>query len=405
MRILVVYPYAPYPVTRGTFQRTFHLLRELARRHEVDLFCLDEDGVAAPQLGVFEGFCKRVHFHRFQHPAWPSLFPDRLLNPSPTTMRHWEDESAHAALAEFTAGRDYDLIHFCDLVLWPYVRRLPHTCPRVMDRSRVDLLFQTEELRTLKLGFKERFLRRENLWKLRRVERAASRELTATVVCGPDDEVFMRAHVSATAPILVLANGCDTSFYDQNLFPPREPAEPTYLFCGAMDYSPNVDGLGWYFAEVDPLVRVSMPSRRVQIVGRNPAPSVRAHGALAGVTVTGEVPDVRPHYQTAHFQIVPLRIGGGTRLKIVESLAIGCPVVSTTLGAQGLELVHDEHILLADSPADFAAAIRRLAGDAALRERLRVAGRARILERYGWPSLVQKLEAYYQTLVPPATHG
>jgi glycosyltransferase involved in cell wall biosynthesis len=169
-----------------------------------------------------------------------------------------------------------------------------------------------------------------------------------------------------------------------------------------MDYSPNVDGLGWYFAEVDPLVRVSMPSRRVLIVGRNPAPSVRAHGALAGVTVTGEVPDVRPHYQTAHFQIVPLRIGGGTRLKIVESLAIGCPVVSTTLGAQGLDLVHDEHILLADSPAEFAAAIQRLAGDAALRARLRVAGRARILERYGWPSLVQKLEAYYQTLVPRA---
>lgn len=404
MRLLVVYPYAPYPVTRGTFQRTFHLLRELARRHEVDLFCLDEDSVAAPHQGVFEAFCRRVHFHRFAHPPWPNLFPDRLLNLTPTTMRHWEDPTAQAALDHFAAGHDYDLIHFCDLVLWPYVRRLPHRTPRVMDRSRVDLLFQTEELRTLKLTAKERWLRRENLWKLRRVERAASRDLTSTVVCGPDDATFMRAHVRADAPIYVLPNGCDPTFYNQDNFPPQEPAVPTYLFCGAMDYSPNTDALAWYFDAIDPLVRVSMPSRQIKIVGRNPLPSVRAHGTLPGVGVTGEVPDVRPHYQTAHFQIVPLRIGGGTRLKIVESLSIGCPVVSTTLGAQGLDLVHDEHILLADTPQEFSAAIQRMASDPALRARLRIAGRARVLERYGWPGLTALLDAHYQTIVTASRH-
>ena len=403
MRLLVVYPYAPYPVTRGTFQRTFHLLRELARRHEIDLFCLDEDGVAAEHIGVFKDFCRRVHFHRFKHPAWPSLFPDRLLNLSPTTMRHWDDPTAQAALDQFAAGRDYDLIHFCDLVLWPYVRRLPNRAPRVMDRSRVDLLFQTEELRTLKLSAKQRWLRRENIWKLRRVEKAAARELTATVVCGPDDEKFMRTNVDAHSPIFVLPNGCDPAFFNQDAFPPREPAVPTWLFCGAMDYSPNTDALAWYFEAIDPLVRATLPGRQVRIVGRNPLPSVQAHGSLAGVQVTGEVPDVRPHYQTAHFQIVPLRIGGGTRLKIVESLSIGCPVVSTTLGAQGLDLVHDEHILLADTPAEFAAAIVRLAGDPALRERLRVAGRARVLERYGWPGLTVQLETYLKSLLPQ--HG
>jgi glycosyltransferase involved in cell wall biosynthesis len=401
MRLLVVYPYAPYPVTRGTFQRTFHLLRELARRHPIDFFCLDEDGVAAPHQSVFEAFCRRVHFHRFRHPPWPGLFPDRLLNLTPTTMRHWEDPTAQAALDAFAAGHDYDLVYFCDLVLWPYARRLPCPAPRIMDRSRVDLLFQTEELRTLKLSAKQRLLRRENLLKLRRVERAAARELAATIVCGPDDETFSRAEIDAKAPIFVLPNGCDTTFYDQDAFPHREPAAPTYLFCGAMDYSPNTDALAWYFDAIDPLVRVSMPSRRVQIVGRNPTAAVRAHADLEGVTVTGEVPDVRPHYQTAHFQIVPLRIGGGTRLKIVESLSIGCPVVSTTLGAQGLDLVHDEHILLADTPAEFAAAIQRLAGDPALRARLRVAGRARILERYGWPSLAAKLDAFLHTRLAP----
>lgn len=403
MRLLVVYPYAPYPVTRGTFQRTFHLLRELARLHEIDFFCLDENAEAAPHIGVFQAFCRRVHFQRFAHPPWPRLFPDRLLNPTPTTMRHWEAPEVGEALRRFAAEQRYDLIYFCDLVLWPYVRALPHRAPRVMDRSRVDLLFQTEELRTLRLGLKDRLLRRENLMKLRRVERAAARELSATVVCGPDDETFSRANIGRDAPVFVLPNGCDTSFFDRDAFPPREPAAPTWLFCGAMDYSPNVDALSWYFEAIDPLVRASSGSRRVRIVGRNPVASVRAHGAVPGVEVTGEVPDVRPHYQTAHFQIVPLRIGGGTRLKIVESLSIGCPVVSTTLGAQGLDLVHDEHILLADTPADFAAACLRLAGDAALRARLRDAGRARVLERYGWPGLAGRLDVFLRSLVPAAT--
>jgi glycosyltransferase involved in cell wall biosynthesis len=268
-----------------------------------------------------------------------------------------------------------------------------------MDRSRVDLLFQTEELRTLKLSTRDRLLRRENLWKLKRVERAAARELTATVVCGPDDEVFMRQHVRADAPILVLANGCDATFFAQEKWPPRPAPVPTWLFCGAMDYSPNVDGISWYFREADDAVRSALPNRVVKIVGKNPNATVKALAAIPGVVVTGEVPDVRPHYQDSWFQIVPLRIGGGTRLKIVESLCIGCPVLSTTIGAQGLELRDGEHILLADTPADFAAGAVRLANDGDLRERLRRAGRKQVLSLYGWPTLATKLQGYYESLI------
>jgi glycosyltransferase involved in cell wall biosynthesis len=399
MRVLVVYPYVPYPVVRGTFQRTFHLLAQLGRRHEIDLFCLDAEE-SGPHRPVFEAFCRRVRFQRFRHPPWPSLFGSRLPHPLPTTVRHWHDPAAHAALGEFARDRTYDLILFCDLVLWPYVRRLPHRCPRVMDRSRVDLLFQTEELRTLRLSWKERFLRRENLWKLRRFERAAARELTATVVCGPDDETFMRREVDPTARLLVLANGCDPAYFDQDLFPPDPPAAPSWLFCGAMDYSPNVDGIRWYFDTADAAARAALPDRRVNLVGKSPVPAVRELGSRPGVTVTGEVPDVRPHYQRNHLQIVPLRIGGGTRLKIVESLAIGCPVVSTTLGAQGLDLRDGEHLLLADRPEDFAAAVVRLARDAGLRDRLRTAGRRQVLAHYGWPTLAARLDNFLRSLVP-----
>jgi glycosyltransferase involved in cell wall biosynthesis len=399
MRILVIYPYAPFPIVRGTFQRTFHLLRELARRNTVDFFALDEGACAAHHADVFRRFCARVHLQPFVHPEWPRLIGPRLLDPLPATVRHWEDPAAHAALAAFTAGQDYDLIYFCDLVMWPYVKRLPHGCPRVMDRSRVDLMFQTEELRTLTLTARERLGRRENRLKLGFLEREAAAQLAATIVCGPDDETFLRRHVRAAAEIAVLPNGCDPAFFDAEAHPPQPPEHPAWLFCGAMDYSPNVDGIRWYFEAVDGEVRATLPERRVNIVGKSPVPAVRGLARIPGVAVTGEVPDVRPHYQSNLFQIVPLRIGGGTRLKIVESLSIGCPVVSTTIGAQGLELRDGEHLLLADTPREFAAATRRLATDPALRERLRTAGRRQVLDLYGWPRLGGRLHSFLESLV------
>lgn len=400
MRLLLIYPYVPYPVNRGTYHRVFNLARELGTRHEVDLFCLDEDGAAAAAGHARQfGFCRRVQFHRFAHPPWPRLFPERLLEPLPTTVTHWRQADVQTALDAFAAGHTYDLIHFCDLVLWPYARALPSPAPRVMDRSRVDLLFQQEELAHLTLGVRDRCLRRENLWKLRRFERAASDRLRATVVCGPDDEVFMRREVRPQAEIFVLANGVDPAVFDRAAFPPQPDPAPTVLFCGAMDYTPNVDGLQWYFAHADATLRAAVPDRRILIVGKNPLPAVRAYGGLPGVTVTGEVPDVRPYYQRAWLQMVPLRIGGGTRLKIVESLAIGCPVVSTTIGAQGLDLTAGQHISLADAPTDFGTALGALLADGAHRAALATAGRARTLERYTWSSLGGQLSAYYEQLV------
>ena len=397
MTILIVLPYVPWPLNRGTYQRLFHLTRELARRHTVDLFCLDEEGGGAAHAGVFTAFCRRFHVQPFGHPPWPRLFSNRLFNPVPATIRHWEDAAARAALQAFAQGQDFDVVQFCDLVLWPYVRDWPIRAPRVMDRSRVDLLFQQEELARLRWSMKERLLRRENLWKLRRFERAAARALTATIVCGPDDAAFLRAEVRADAPIYVLANGCDAEFFSAAASPPQPAAAPTLLFCGAMDYSPNVDGIQWYFNEVDPLVRAQLPERRILIVGRDPTPAVRALAAQPGVEVTGGVPDVRPYYQRAWGQIVPLRIGGGTRLKIVESLCLGCPVVSTTIGAQGLELANDQHLLLADEPRALAGAVLRLLGDRALRERLGAAGRAQVLAHYTWPALGGQLATFLES--------
>jgi glycosyltransferase involved in cell wall biosynthesis len=397
VRILLVYPYVPYPLTRGTFHRVFNLALELGQRHQVDLFCLD-DAKSQAQRHVFETFAKRVHFQPFAHPPWAPLFPKRLFDAVPATIMHWSDPAAAAALTEFASGRSYDLLHFCDLVMWPYVAALPGHHLRIVDRSRVDLMFQTEELANLELGTKEKWLRRENLWKLRRYERKVAAQLTATVVCGTEDEIFLRKEVPSASRIKVLPNGVDERYFRQEDFLPTPDPDPTILFCGAMDYSPNVSGLGWYFAHCDDEVRRLAPNRRILIVGKSPVSRVQAYAALPGVTVTGEVPDVRPYYQRAWLQMVPLWIGGGTRLKIAESLAMGTPVVSTTIGAQGLALRHEVHLLLADTPGDFSKMLVRLLASAVLRKKLAAAGRQHILQNYTWSRLGSELSLYYEQL-------
>ncbi len=391
-RLLIFLPYVPYPLMRGTYQRVYHLAEELGGHFEVDLFCLSSEPEDASHLERFQKFCHRVHFEPFQNAPWAPFLTDRIRNPLPATVRHWWSDKVLESFRNFTAGHDYDVVNFCDLVLWPYVKSVfPGHPARVMDRSRVDWLFQTEVLNTVKAGWFEKLKMRENLAKIARMEREVRGELALTVVCGPDDKTFLESKLGPCERVFVLPNGANVGFFNADDWPAEPTGMPSALFCGALDYSPNTDGLGWYFEAVHPLVLKQCPEFKVILVGKNPTDAVRKFAALPSVEFAGEVPDVRPYYQKAWMQIVPLRIGGGTRLKIAEGLAMANPVVSTTLGAQGLELVHNEHLLLADAPQAFADAMIRYAKDPGLRRNQGAAGRARILEIYTWGALGMRL--------------
>ncbi len=401
-RLLVFLPYVPYPLMRGTYQRVYHLTEELGRRFEVDLFCLSSEPGDATHLGRFHEFCKRVHFEPFQHPPWAPFLTDRIWHRLPVTVRHWWSGKVLEEFRKFTAMRTYDVVDFCDLVLWPYVKDVfPDHPARVMDRSRVDWMFQTEVLNTLEQGFVGKLMARENLMKIAALEREVRRELALTVVCGPDDEKFLADKLGPSNRVFVLPNGADVDVFNADEWPARPTEHPTALFCGALDYTPNTDALAWYFDTIHPLVLEKCPGFQVILVGKNPTDRVKSYANLRGVDFAGEVADVRPYYQKAWLQMVPLRIGGGTRLKIAEGLAMANPVVSTTLGAQGLELYHDEHLLLADTPGAFTGAMLRYLNDPVMRHRQGAAGRARILEIYTWGALGGRLAERLDALTPP----
>jgi len=273
------------------------------------------------------------------------------------------------------------------------------TLPLISDRTRVDLFYQLMEQRHMGFSWRNRLLNLENLAKLWRYERAVGRRSMLEVVCGPDDERFLRRFIRPRAQIAVIPNGVDLDYFDPQVTAeiPRDPP-PTLLFCGAMDYNPNVDAMRWYFAAMHQPLRRLVPNLRLLIVGKDPTPEVRRWSDLENVTVTGGVPDVRPFYRRAWAQIVPLRIGGGTRLKIVESLALGTPVISTTIGAQGLNLRHNEEILLADTAPNFVRECERLLKDSVLHKSLAHAGRRAVEARLSWPMLGKQLCDWYERL-------
>jgi glycosyltransferase involved in cell wall biosynthesis len=163
----------------------------------------------------------------------------------------------------------------------------------------------------------------------------------------------------------------------------------TLCFLGSMDWLPNIDGMEWFLSQVWPGLHQSHPDWKLKIIGRKPPPGlVAAHGGRDGVTFTGTVDDVRDHLKGCSAAIVPLRIGGGTRLKILELMASGIPVVSTTIGAEGLPLEHGRHFLQADEPVDLAAAVKQVMGDATLAEGLARAAIDEVVTCNDWAHVV-----------------
>ncbi len=387
MKMLVFYPYIPWPLDRGTFQRTFHLLKALASEHEVDFVALADGGEGIEHAHVFEQFCKRVEFIPFQHPRWASLLSGRLLNPLPSNIAHWTSEEVRERLARVVADGNYDHIHICDIALAQY---FPDVKSLSVDRSRVDLQFQLMEHRMLGLPFRTKLLRCESYAKLWFYERKISRRAALQVVCGPDDAVFVRSRIRQRTPVEVVGNGVDLTFFHPDSVDVAPATQPTVLFCGAMDYSPNVDALRFWFSGIHERVLAQIPDLKVLIVGKSPTPEVQGYAERTGVTVTGTVPDVRPYYRKAWAQIVPLRIGGGTRLKIPESMAMGTPVISTTIGAQGLNLTHGQDILLADDVPTFADETVRLLSDHFLRQSVAEAGLTVVQNRFSWERIGQQ---------------
>ncbi len=231
--------------------------------------------------------------------------------------------------------------------------------------------------------------------KMRRYEARACARAGLTVAVSEADRALLAAGAPG-ADVRAIPTGVDTSYFNAN---GAVEAPATLVFTGSMDWYPNEDAIMYFMDAILPEVRREVPGVSLAVVGRDPTDRLRAAGAAAGVRVTGTVADVRPYVAEASVYVVPLRVGGGTRLKIFEALAMGKAVVSTRVGAEGLPIVSDRHFLQADSAADFARAVIGLLRDPGRRRALGMAGRRLVEERYSWSQVTREFERHCQELV------
>lgn len=391
MRILWVKPGGLWPVNAGGRLRTFHTLSELSRRHRIVLLTTHRPDDDPQELAARLPDCDVVSFPHCPAKQGSLRFAGSLagswFSELPVDLWKWRVPQLRAEAARRIDRGEVDL---CVADFLAAVPNVPRAGPVPV------LLFEhnVEHMIWKRLAAVEprpwRRLPLELEWrKMRRFEAMACADASLTVAVSEPDRALL-ATVAPRARLRDVPTGVDTSY-----FAPNGWTESTagLAFTGSMDWYPNEDAILHFTQEILPLIRREVPETSLTVVGRKPSARLRAAAAGLPVQVTGGVDDVRPYVAGAAVYVVPLRVGGGTRLKILEALAMGKAVVSTTVGAEGLPLTPGEHFLAADDPADFARAVVSLLQNPRQRRAMGAAGRRLMEERHSWAQVASQFEA------------
>ncbi|EFO79497.1 glycosyl transferase group 1 [Oscillochloris trichoides DG-6] len=403
MKILFLSPYPAYPPRGGGALRIWNLLRGLAQHHDITCLSFAPDAAAVAALAPMRAHCRLATVigpppRRLTQRAWTTLaspLPDLALRNATPAYRE--------ALSRLLAAERFDLVHAASLEMADYgLLARQFGVPLIsLDQFNAEYLLQRRaalsDLRRGVVGKPRALLGGVYSlvqWrKLVAYERRVVRDYDRVLVVSAEDRAAL-ARLAPQASLHVIPNGVDTGYFAPGVTDQGIPTD--LVFTATLDYRPNIDALVWFVQQVLPRIRAAQPGVRLVVVGRAAGPAVRALHDGEAVFVVGEVDDVRPYIGAAAVYVVPMRIGGGSRLKLLEALALAAPVVSTPMGAEGITGLKDgEHLLLGATPAEFAAATLRLIADRELGCRLGAAGRAHVVAQYDWQAIIPRLEGVY----------
>jgi len=382
------------PLDKGGKLRTWHMMRHLAMRHDITYMSFsDPSQTHADRVGMRE-VCSRLEtVPRTDPPKGTTRFYAdaawHALDRAPYAVAKYRSKAYRQHLERLLAAGRFDAI-VCDF-LPPFINmpaQLP--CPAILFTHNVEAEIWRRHVETAANPVSRLLLTQQWHRMLRFEEAALRRSDLVLAVSDADRQTFQRLYPDAVrSSIHVVKTGVDTEY-----FTPSEAAvRPAHMvFTGSMDWLPNEDGMAYFVRDILPRIREVEPDATLSIIGRAPTPAVQRLAAVAGIHVTGRVDDVRPHIAAAAVYIVPLRIGGGTRLKIFEAMSMGKAVVSTTVGAEGLPVTAGHNIIIADEPSRFARAVVHLIRDTDMRRRLETAARHLVVERYDWSAVAQDFE-------------
>lgn len=398
MKILFLTPQVPCPPQQGTALRNWGLVAGLAARHEVSLLTFAEQPFhPAPALAAA---CARIETVAPPERALSRRLRDLVLTHQPDMALRLESALFRQRLAAWLEQEAFDIVHVEGIELVPYINLLEATRPRpfiLFDDHNCEYLLQqrvclTDLRNPLRWhGAAYSFIQWQ---RLQRYEAQACRRADHVVAVSAADAAALRELVPGLNPT-VIPNGLDLSAYDPGVAPAPGMGKQAIVFTGKMDYRPNVDAMLWFARQVLPHIRQQIPVAHLWIVGQQPHRRLAPLQEDPGVTVTGWVESPQPFIAGAAVYVVPMRMGGGTRLKVLEAMAMERAVVATSLGAEGFTVQHEQELILADDPPAFAEAVVSLLRNPSRRAALGRAARAFVQAYYDWGALIPRLESVY----------
>ncbi len=399
MRILFVTYGLPFPPDSGGRIHDFHLLKNISRHHSVLLLSLLEFPEEINRVKELEKYCDLVDVAlKKRRSLWQHLkgILRCLLVGQPVATHDYYYSDMADKIREVVSTGNIDIVQIENSFLAPYVKavQVDKRCRKVLSFHDLGCR-QYRQMLFLKTGPKQKTLSLLKWLLMLNWESKCAENFDHCTVVSPIENSILKSS-NSELHITTIPNGVDTEI----LRPLPDALDcNTLLFIGTMGYPPNIDAALYFCNDILPLIERQIPNIKLLIVGNHPTPAILKLGNRKNVFVTGYVRDIMPYYKKACASIVPLRAGGGVRLKILESMALGRPVVSTGIGAEGLYVVDQKDIIIADTPSKFTEGVIRLLRDKDFREKLACNAREVVKSNYDWLNISQDLLALYSKLV------
>jgi glycosyltransferase involved in cell wall biosynthesis len=393
LKVLLLTQVLPYPPDSGPKVKTWNVIKYLAQAgHEVTLASFVR-GDQSAEVQHLRRYCRAVHAVPMERSLWHDgrAMLRSWLSGQPWMMAR-DDRAAMRQLVDRLASETrFDIAHADQLNMAQYAARAPGA-RKVLDAHNALWLLYRRLAQTMRPGPRQWLLERD--WRLLKAyEGRVCREFDGVLAVSDEDKAALEAAMGGASDIAVIPIAVDTD--DE---PPvaRKADADHILHIGTMYWPPNIDGVLWFIREVFPLIRAQRPETTLDVVGARPPQEIVAlSGDGTGINVTGYVADPKPYLEQTGVMIVPLRAGGGMRVKILNALSRGLPLVSTTLGCEGIAVEAGRHLLIADTPDDFARASLRLLNNRALADELGRNGRRLAEDRYDYRRACAHLETVY----------
>jgi glycosyltransferase involved in cell wall biosynthesis len=416
MNILVLSPYPPYPPYGGGTMRIYQIVRGLAARNNVTCLTFAPDAAAEQALEPLRQMCRVMTVRGPEPRGIVNRAITTAASPLPDMALRNRSSAYAAALGELVAHEQFDVVQAESIEMAPYLEmlRANQAASRptlVLDQFNAEFVLQRRAAQTSLQALRQGAITPRNgagaiysliQWiKLANYERQAMQACDAVLAVSEDDRRTL-LQLDSTRQIAVIPNGVQADHFSRDVLRDEQAGPLVFqglplVFSGTLDFRPNIDAVLWFAREVLPLIRARKPDVRLLVVGKRPVPVMRQLPGDA-VSIIGEVPDTRPYIAGSAVYVVPMRIGGGVRLKLLEALAMEAPTVSTAMGAEGVAgLREGEHCLIANTPADFAAAVLHLIDHPEYAARLGAAGRTLVQHHYDWSVIIPRLETLYRS--------